>query len=653
MNRLAGEKSAYLRHAAGQKVEWYPWSEEAFEKAKKEDKPLFLSSGAVWCHWCHVMAKECFKDEEVVRLLNENFINIKLDRDERPDIDRRYQQAVAAMGFGGGWPLSVFLTPDKRPFFGGTYFPPEDMHGRPGMKKILKAVSKLYRSKRDEVSEYTTRLVNSLKPAAVSVGEIDKAIIESSVKKIISELDSENGGFGTAPKFPMPGAIEFLMNRFFLTQDETIKIAVQKTLKSMAGGGFHDQIGGGFHRYSTDEAWIVPHFEKMADDNAWLLRNYLSAYSLFNDRYFKEAALGTINFIRHVLSDPEGGFYANQDADVTPDDEGGYFTWREEDFRSLLNDDEYRVLSLHLFDNRGSMHHDKSKKVLFIVNTADEVAKKLGMGIDSVTEIIRRGKEKLIDERKRRKSPFIDKTLYTSLNGMLISAFLQGFKSLKEASLREFALKSLKRIMDIRFIDNKLYHTEGVKAFLDDYIHLTDALISAYEVTGRADYLNRSDEIMTLCIKKLWDSDEGGFFDAEDHLLDISIKGVDDIPCPSANSLAIRLLVRLSFMTEDKRYYRYAEKALKCFSSMAKGSGTHAGYLFSAFDEYFNTLKLTLNADPESDLAKEALTAFHPYKSIVYREDKGMVLPCIKDICYEPVYTTEHLREFLKKAYLL
>ncbi|RJQ56096.1 MAG: thioredoxin domain-containing protein, partial [Nitrospiraceae bacterium] len=380
MDRLSHEKSAYLKHSAEQKIDWYPWSEEAFEKARREDKPVFLSSGAVWCHWCHVMAAECFFDDETAGLLNENFVSIKLDRDERPDVDRRYQMAVAAMGSGGGWPLSVFLTYDRKPFYGGTYFPPEDRHGKPGFRKVLRAVIDLYRTRRNEIDEYTEKFLQSLKTAPQAAGDINEALLDEEVKNILSEFDMQNGGFGTAPKFPMPGAVEFLLNRFFFTRNEPAGYAARKTLEAMALGGFHDHIRGGFHRYSTDRAWIVPHFEKMADDNAWLLRNYINAYSIFGDALFREAAEGTAGFILSVLADPEGGFYASQDADVTPDDEGGYFTWRDEDFRRVLDEDEYRTLSLYLLNDAGAMGHDGSKKVLFVAMGPEEIAEKTGKG---------------------------------------------------------------------------------------------------------------------------------------------------------------------------------------------------------------------------------------------------------------------------------
>jgi len=649
MNRLSEEKSAYLKHSAYQKIDWYPWSDTAFEEALKEDKPVFLSSGAIWCHWCHVMAKECFEDEEIIRLLNDNFITIKIDRDERPDIDRIYQQAVAAMGAGGGWPLSVFLTPDKEPFFGGTYFPPEEKSGRPGFKQVLRAIIDFYHAKKEEIYEYTQSLVKLITPKTSLQGEINESVINEAVTRILFQFDSHNGGFGTAPKFPMSGAIEFLMNRYVLSGNEFVGFAVKKILESMAKGGFHDQVGGGFHRYSTDEAWIVPHFEKMADDNAWLLRNYINGYCIFENEYFRKVSEGIIDFIRRELSDPEGGFYTSQDADITPDDEGGYFTWTDKDFRKVLDDEEYTILSLHLLHEKGCMHHDRSKKVLFISMDPEEIAKKTGMDVKGVTEIINSGKEKLLKERGKRKKPFIDKTLYTAINGMLISAYIKAFRVLKDERLKDFALKSLERIMKKYFAHNELYHSDGVKALLDDYIHLIDAFIAAYEITGRPVYLHRADELMKICIEKFWDNDEGGFFDTEDAILGIRAKRIEDIPHPSANSLAILLLLKLHFMTSKEIYRQSAETALKVFSLRAKNMGIHSGYYFCAMDAYFHILKLTMETSPTSELTEAVFSTFIPYVSIVYGKDNGRVIPCLRDVCYEPIERPDKLSAFLKE----
>jgi uncharacterized protein YyaL (SSP411 family) len=651
MNRLSQEKSPYLQHAAHQKIDWYPWSDEAFETAERENKPVFLSSGAVWCHWCHVMARECFANAEIVKLLNESFISIKLDRDERPDIDRRYQQALHAMGSGGGWPLSVFLAPDKKPFFGGTYFPPEDNFGRPGFKKVLKAIIDLYHSKRGEMSEYGNRIIDSLKQKSASGSEITKHEIDRAVTAVLSQFDPQHGGFGSSPKFPVPGAIEFLINRYFFTKKESVAFAVKTTLESMAKGGFCDQIGGGFHRYSVDEAWIIPHFEKMAEDNAWHLRNYLDAYAASGNKYFKEIAGGIIHFVGAVLSDAEGGFFASQDADVTPEDEGGYFTWTEREFRESLDDEEYKILSLHLLDDRGSMHHDKSKKVLFVAMEASEIAGRIGLDIAKVVEIIETGKRKLLDGRIRRETPFVDKTLYASTNGLMISSYIKAFRVLGEKSLKDFALKSLERIMKSCLVNDKLFHREGVDALLDDYINLIDALIAAYEITGDPSCLRQADNLIGVCIDKFWDEEEGGFFDTDREVIELRLKHIEDLPHPSANSLGIILLLKLYLMTGEKAYHHYAESSLKAFSLQTKDLDIHAGYYFCALDAYFNMIKLTMETSPSSGLSKAAFSSFRPYASLVYGEDKGRVIPCVKDVCYEPVGDAERLRDFLRKKH--
>ncbi len=649
MNKLLNERSAYLKHAADQKVDWHPWSEEAFEKARRENKPVFLSSGAVWCHWCHVMAQESFYDNETGALLNEHFINIKLDRDEKPHIDRRYQLAVSAMGEGGGWPLSVFLTHDKKPFFGGTYFPPEDRFGRPGFKKVIKTVTEFYRDNQNDISDYTGRLIDLIKPGPMQEGDINESQLERELQAVLSEFDPKNGGFGTAPKFPMPGALQFLISRYFISRDEAAADAIKNTLRSMAAGGFHDHLGGGFHRYSTDRAWIIPHFEKMADDNAWLLRNYLNAYSVFGDEFFKAVTADIIRFIKDVLSDPDGGFYASQDADVTADDEGGYFTWSDEDLKTVLNDKEYRLLSLHLMHEAGSMHHDRSRKVLFAVKGAREIAEETGIDIAEAIKTIKTGKEKLLHERNKRDAPFIDKTLYTSINGMLISAFFEGYRTLNDKSLKDFALISLEKIMTSSLINGRLFHTEGTPALLDDYVYLAEALITAYEVTGETSWLNRAERILETCIEKLWDSDEGGFFDTDDHLLGVKIKDIDDNPRPSGNSVAIKVMLKLHQISGKDIYHEYAEKALRAFKARAASISLHAGYYYSALDAFFNAVRIELHTAPGSELAQTALSLFSPFTALVYGEDEGHAVPCRKDVCHGPITDPLKLKEYFNK----
>ncbi len=652
MNRLSNEKSPYLRHAAHQKIDWRPWSEEAFELARREDKPVFLSTGAVWCHWCHVMAKESFEDEEIARILNEQFIAIKLDRDERPDIDRRYQQAVAAMGSGGGWPLSVFLTPDKQPFFGGTYFPPKDMQGRPGFKNVLRSVSDFYKTRREDVDDYSRRVREALKPEVLSPSGLGEPMIDSAEDAMLGLFDRKNGGFGTAPKFPMPGALEFLLRRAATNAGQSAGKAARRTLEAMAAGGFHDHLGGGFHRYSTDEAWRIPHFEKMADDNAGLLRNYVDGYAIFRDERFLDAARGIIAFTRQVLSDPLGGFFASQDADVTPDDEGGYFTWTEEDFKKLLDPGEYALLSAYLLRGEGSMHHDPEKKVLFATRSVQELAAGLGKSPGEIQRVIEAGRKKLLSARARRETPFIDKTLYTSLNGMLISAYFHVYAVLDDEEVRAFAVKSLERILAERLVNGALLHTENIPAVLDDYIFLIDALIVGYEATARQGYLIRADKLMGDCLKKFFDEKEGGFFDTEQEVLGTRLKRIEDIPHASANALAIVLLLKLSRMTGKDEYRQRADQSLRLFAGTALEMSVHAGAYLCALDAHFNMLTLTVEARPDSELARAARALCGTmYTAIVYGDDHNRVIPCMGAVCQEPVSDPSRLKDVCAKLY--
>ena len=638
MNHLSGEKSAYLQHAALQPIDWHPWSDEAFDRARREDKPVFLSIGAVWCHWCHVMAKESFEDEETARVLNEHFISIKLDRDEHPDIDRRYQQAVAAMGAGGGWPLSVFLTPDRESFFGGTYFPPRDLQGRPGFKNVLRSVNDFYKTKRGDVADYAQRVGEALRPEALAADDLSETSAAEAETTMLSLVDQEHGGFGVAPKFPMPGALEFLLRRSGANADSPAGGASRRMLEAMAAGGFHDHLAGGFHRYSVDAAWTIPHFEKMADDNAGLLKNYVDGYAVFGDERFREVALDIIAFTRDVLSDPEGGFFASQDADVTPDDEGGYFLWTEEEFRKVLDHDEDVVLSAHLFHEQGRMRHDSAKKVLFEIRSPRETAEFLGRDEVKMREILLRGKRKLLAVRATREMPFLDKTLYASLNGMLISAWFHAAAVLRDEHIRDFAIKSLERVLRERLVDGRLSHVHDVPAVLDDYVHLIDALIAAYEGTAERRYLALADDLMADCLRKFNDTDEGGLFDTDGEVLGTRLKRVDDVPHASANAVAIMVLLKLSLITGKDEYRGTAERTLRIFSRSARDLGVHAGAYFCALDAWFRMIKLMVEAPPAGELAREARAlAGRVYTAVVYGEDRGRVVPCRGSTCHEPI----------------
>jgi len=647
MNRLVQEKSAYLRHAAKQKIDWYPWCEEAFEKAQREDKPVFLSSGAIWCHWCHVMAKESFEDDEVAELLNDRYVAVKLDRDERPDVDRRYQQAVMAMRINGGWPLNVFLTPEKIPFYGGTYFPAKDGLDKPGFKTLLKAMSEFYKTRKDELYENSHKFHDFLKQQSPRKGKATEVLVGEAVKNIMKSFDKDYGGFGESPKFPMSGAIEFLLSRHFFQKDQNIEYALKKTLIAMASGGFHDQLGGGFHRYSTDQAWAIPHFEKMTEDNAWLLRNYADAYSLFGDEFFKKVAENIIFFTRSELSRPGGGFYASMDADVTPDDEGGYFTWTDEEVRSTLTADEYAVFSLYFMHTRNTMHHDDNKFVLSVSMGVDDIGQRLNIDIESIKNRLESARRKLLAARNKRQKPSVDTALYTSLNGMMIAAYLKAYRALGDESLKEFALNSLECTLQLNMEDGGLLHSNGVKALLDDYIYIVDALICAYEVSANDGYLTLAERFMGTCLERFWDSEGGGFFDTEEEVVGLRLKNIEDIPRPSANALAVSVLLKLATVLDKEEYRQYAEKSLNTFSTDAQLLEVHGAYFFCGLDALYRMLKLDIQARSDSALAKSALFIYHPYSCIDYGNDIGTVIPCVKDTCYEPVDSAEKLKEFI------
>lgn len=593
MNRLKDESSAYLKHAATQKIDWHPWGDEAFQKAKSEDKPIFLSSGAVWCHWCHVMAEESFNDDEVAKLANERFICIKLDRDERPDIDRRYQLAVGAMGHGAGWPLTVFLTPDGKPFFGGTYFPPEEKWGRPGFKELLLKTAEFYQTNKDGVHKYAQGLLEALRATDQTRETPTPDALDFAVEAIMKDADENNGGWGGAPKFPMPGLLEFLMQRYSSTHDQKILDAVVRTLNGMSNGGMYDHVGGGFHRYSTDAEWIIPHFEKMADDNAWLLRNYSSAYALFKDESYRKTAEGIAGFMMDVLSDPEGGFYASQDADVNAQDEGGYFTWSINELKTALQGIELETVKAIHLDSRGEMHNDPDRRVLFFAKSFAEAGALLGMSIDDIQQIHASAIKKLRNIRLTRQTPLIDKTFYASINGLAIASFLRAHRALSDDRMKDFAIKSLLRVKSLLSDKSILQHCAGVKGMFEDYLFMAEGFFEAYQSTGDKSFLDESENLMKVAIEKFIDS-AGGFKDSEDDTLGIKIRSIEDVPHPSPNAVAISLLVKLSHATNKPEYLRLAEDAIAGFYKRAVMVGLHSGYYFFSLDRFFNQATLTI-----------------------------------------------------------
>src|SRR5579863_5319659 len=452
LNALAHASSAYLRSAMHQPIQWHEWGEEAFAAARRQNKPMLLDIGAVWCHWCHVMDRESYDDPEVAALVNEHFIAVKVDRDERPDIDTRYQAAVSAVSGQGGWPLTAFLTPDGKPFYGGTYFPPNDGYGRPSFKRVLLSIANAYKEKNGEVVEQAKMVESAIAQAesfAGRSGRISANVVAAIEKSAFSMFDPQHGGFGQAPKFPHPSVLDLLIEQYARHGDERLRNLIVTTLEHMANGGVYDQLAGGFHRYSTDERWIVPHFEKMCYDNSELLKTYVHAAQAMREPFFAEVARDIIRWMDEWLSDRErGGFYASQDADISMDDDGDYFTWTLDEARAVLTEEEAQVAALHYDINEiGEMHHNPAKNVLYVRAPIEEIARRMSLSVERVNELLDSAKKKMYAARLERPTPYIDKTVYVGWNAMCVSAYLEAAKVLGMEDAKHFALRSLDRVL--------------------------------------------------------------------------------------------------------------------------------------------------------------------------------------------------------------
>ncbi|MBZ5695230.1 MAG: thioredoxin domain-containing protein [Acidobacteriia bacterium] len=590
-NRLKDSASPYLRSAAHQPIDWHEWGEEAFQKARAEEKPVLLDIGAVWCHWCHVIDRESYENPEIAAMINKLYIPVKVDRDERPDVDARYQSAVSAISGQGGWPLTAFLTPDGKPFFGGTYFPPDDAGGRPGFKRILLAISEAFKTRRTEVDNSAKALADAVAKAEVfqdARGVFDARVVDAVVESAVRQFDEQHGGFGHLPKFPHSSAIDLLLERTKWPGGANLQEIAEKTLNGMATGGFHDQIGGGFHRYSVDERWCVPHFEKMSYDNSELLKNYLYGYQVLRLPHYRRVAEGLIDWVGEVLSDrARGGFYSSQDADQTLDDDGDYFTWTVAEAREKLSPEEWRVVELYYdIGPHGEMHHNPEKNVLWIAETIEGICRRLKLSEDEAALLLARAKGKLLAARReRRPTPMVDETLYVGWNAMFVSAYLEAARVLDRADCREFALKTLGRILAEAWDASKgfLHRIGGplLEGTLDDQVFAAAALLDAYETTLDRRFFDIAERAMRLAVERFGDPEGGGFFDrAKDAApmggLDVRRKPLQDSPTPGANSAAAIVLDRLYGFTGERLYHEWAEKTLEAFAGLIPQYGLFA-----------------------------------------------------------------------------
>jgi uncharacterized protein YyaL (SSP411 family) len=592
-NRLKGSASPYLRSAAHQPIDWYEWGEAAFAKAQKEDKPMLLDIGAVWCHWCHVIDRESYENPVIAKIINENFVPVKVDRDERPDVDSRYQAAISAISGQGGWPLTGFLMPDGKPFFGGTYFPPEDQFGRPGFRRVLLAVADSYKNKRGDLVRAAESLSDSVAQAEMFTGahgKFDAEIVDSQVRSITQLFDIKNGGFGKAPKFPHSSAIDLVLERYQQTKERHLLAMAETTLEKMARGGVYDQLAGGFHRYSVDEKWLVPHFEKMSYDNSELLKNYVHAWQITQNPGLQETAKSILDWVCGILSDRDrGGFYASQDADFSLEDDGDYFTWTLTELRRVLSEDQARIMELHYdVEAQGEMHHNPAKNVLWIARTPAEIAETLGIEERQVFWEIQSSKRKMLDERKLRNTPFIDKTMYVSWNAMFVSACFDAWKAFGWDLGGEYwalAFRTMGRMLKEAWTEEHGFaHRIGgpaLRGSLDDQVFGAMALLDAYEATLDAKYFQAARRTMDVAIEKYGDQEGGGFFDTANDApamggLDVRRKPFQDSPTPGANSVAAMALARLHHYTGEQKYYDWAKKTLEAFAGIAAQFGMFA-----------------------------------------------------------------------------
>ena len=605
-NLLEEAASSYLRSARHQPVKWHPWSDSAFARAQAEDKPILLDIGAVWCHWCHVMDHESYEDPEMATIINEHFVAVKVDRDERPDVDARYQAAVSAISGQGGWPLTGFLTSDGRPFFGGTYFPREDRYGRPGFGRVLLTMAQVWKERRGEALESAASVMAAIEhneSFSSGGGELSLALVDKIAGSALSQFDPRNGGFGSQPKFPHPGALDLLLEMAMNRDNEQARDAFITTLDKMARGGVYDQLAGGFHRYSVDERWVVPHFEKMLYDNTELLRNYVHGFQSFVREDFVTTAKEIVAWLDGTMTDRErGGFYASQDADIDFEDDGDYFTWTLEEAREELDPAELEVASRYYdIGELGDMQHKPAKNVLHRKYSLEELALEMGKSVEELRSLIDSARKKLQDARAERPTPFIDRTLYTGWNAMAVTAYLETARVLRMNSARTFALLTLRRLLAEAWSgEDYLSHviaypprkdgeasasSERVPGTLDDYAFTVHACIDGWLASGRMHFCHAAIKLADAMIAHFYDKAASAFYDTAAPsggtvplgALAARRKPLQDSPTPAGNPTAASALLRLEALTGRREYREIAERTLASFSGVVEHFGLYAG----------------------------------------------------------------------------
>jgi uncharacterized protein len=664
-NRLANETSPYLLQHAHNPVDWYAWGGDAFARARSEDKPIFLSIGYSACHWCHVMERESFEDADTARILNDNFVSIKVDREERPDVDSIYMQAVQLMTGHGGWPMSMFLTPDGKPFYAGTYFPPTDRYGMPGFKRVLMHVAEAYRSRRKDVEAASDEVQQAISSSMQLRGAkvVDRAALDSAAGKIAQAYDGVHGGFGGAPKFPPSMTLDFLMQVAWRSDDPTLRGIVTHTLTKMARGGMYDQIGGGFHRYSVDAQWLVPHFEKMLYDNALLARLYTRAWQWTKDPFYASIANEILGFITREMTSPDGGFYSSLDAD-SEGEEGKFYVWSREDVMQILGAEEGRIFCA-LFDitERGNW---EGKNILNVPREPEAVAADLGITLAQLGEIALRGKCKLYGARAERIRPGRDDKMLSGWNGWMLGAFADAALAFDRDDYREVVRRNAD-FLSSRISGGHLARSGKISGLLEDYSGVAWGLTLAYEAGHERRYLDTARDLLGQILTRFSDDENGAFFDTPvDHeKLITRPKDLFDNATPAGSSVTCDVLMRHALLYGEQRYADIATKSIDAIWSIAEKYPSGFGFLLGVAEWREGQPKELAITGPIEDAKFRALRkvigeTFVPHRVLVAGEassdlpllqnrahDKILGYVCVGYACLEPASDAERFRQLV------
>ena len=606
-NRLINETSPYLLQHAHNPVDWFPWSDEALELAQKENKPIFLSIGYSSCHWCHVMEHESFENEEIAKIMNENFVCIKVDREERPDIDQVYMQYVQMATGSGGWPMSVFMTPDQKPFFGGTYFPPDDRYGRQGFKKLLLSMSNFYHNEKKELQRNLDKVDSVFiadredKQKAAEENEMPtRQDWDSALKQLADYYEPVYGGIGRAPKFPAVTIFSLFLREYRNSGQQQYLNMVEHTLRNMANGGIYDQAGGGFSRYSVDEKWLVPHFEKMLYDNGQLVQLYLDTYLVTGKEYYMNIAEETLEFTLREMTSDEGGFYSSLDAD-SEGEEGKFYVWDKKEIDALLGEENAEIFNAFF----GVTHSGnfEGKNILHVVTTLEQLAKNFTRPLEEIKTIINSGREKLLAEREKRVRPGLDDKVISSWNGLMLSAFSRAYQITQKEKYKNIIVENVSFIKEKLMVNGKLMRTykdgkSKYDAFIEDYAILTNALLDAYEAVFDPDYIALAIQLNDYANTHFWDKENGGYFTASDQQEKLikRMKDASDNSLPAGGGIMLMNNLRLFSYTEKAAYYQTSESILKKYGVEFTINPYGYGSYLAALDMYLEKPKEILIA---------------------------------------------------------